>query len=72
MFYPKSTPVPALDSLNEQIKVLLARAETQKTIAAMGAVPDYGTPAQFSTFVEAETAKFKTIIDKEGLQMEVK
>jgi tripartite-type tricarboxylate transporter receptor subunit TctC len=39
---------------------------------AMGAVPDYGTPAQYQTFIEAETAKFKTIIDKEGLQMEVK
>jgi tripartite-type tricarboxylate transporter receptor subunit TctC len=38
----------------------------------MGAQPDYGTPAQFQNFVEAETAKFKTIIDREGLQMEVK
>jgi tripartite-type tricarboxylate transporter receptor subunit TctC len=38
----------------------------------MGAKPDYGTPAQFQSFVEAETAKFKGIIDKEGLQMEVK
>lgn len=72
VFYPKSTPSAAVDSLNSEIKVLLARADTQKTIAAMGAVSDYGTPAQFSTFVEAETAKFKTIIDKEGLQMEVK
>ena len=41
-------------------------------MASSGAVSDYATPAQFSTFVEAETAKFKTIIDKEGLQMEVK
>ena len=61
-----------MDSLNSEIKVLLGRADTQKTIGAMGAVSDYGTPAQFSSFVEAETAKFKTIIDKEGLQMEVK
>ena len=72
VFYPKSTPSAAVESLNSEIKVLLGRADTQKTIAAMGAVSDYGTPAQFSGFVEAETAKFKTIIDKEGLQMEVK
>jgi tripartite-type tricarboxylate transporter receptor subunit TctC len=38
----------------------------------MGATADYGTPAQFTSFVEAETDKFKAIIEKEGLQMEVK
>jgi tripartite-type tricarboxylate transporter receptor subunit TctC len=37
----------------------------------MGATADYGTPAQFSSFVEAETAKFAAIIRQEGLQMEV-
>jgi tripartite-type tricarboxylate transporter receptor subunit TctC len=72
VFYPKSTPAAAVESLNSEIKVLLGRPEIQKSIAAMGAVSDYGTTAQFSSFVEAETAKFKTIIDKEGLQMEVK
>ncbi len=72
VFYPKSTPTAAVDSLNSQIKTLLATDAAKKTIMAMGAVPDYGTPAQYETFIEAETAKFKTIIDKEGLQMEVK
>jgi tripartite-type tricarboxylate transporter receptor subunit TctC len=72
VFYPRSTPTEAVTSLNEQIKALLGTDATKKTIAAMGAVSDYGTPQQFQTFVEAETAKFKTIIDKEGLQMEVK
>lgn len=72
VFYPKSTPSAAVDALNAEIKVILAREDIKKTIAAMGARPDYGTPAQFQQFVEAETAKFKTIIDKEGLQMEVK
>jgi tripartite-type tricarboxylate transporter receptor subunit TctC len=71
VFYPKGTPSAAVDALNAEIKLLLTRADTQKTITAMGAVSDYGTPAQFSGFVEAETAKFKTIIDKEGLKMEV-
>jgi tripartite-type tricarboxylate transporter receptor subunit TctC len=72
VFYPKTTPAPIVEALNAEIKALLARDDIRKTIDAMGAVPDYGTPAQFQTFVEAETAKFKTIIDKEGLQMEVK
>jgi tripartite-type tricarboxylate transporter receptor subunit TctC len=72
VFYPKSTPGAAVDALNAEIKALLAKDETRKTIKAMGARPDYGTPAQFQQFVEAETAKFKGIIDREGLQMEVK
>lgn len=72
VFYPRGTPPEAVASLNNQIKVLLATDATKRTIAAMGAVPDYGTPQQFQSFVEAETAKFKGIIDKEGLQMEVK
>jgi hypothetical protein len=36
------------------------------------AEPDYGSPQQFSDFVAAETVKFAAIIEKEGLQMEVK
>ncbi len=72
VFLPKATPAPAVDALNQQIKLMLARDDIKKNIANMGARPDYGTPQQFQTFVEAETAKFKGIIDKEGLQMDVK
>jgi tripartite-type tricarboxylate transporter receptor subunit TctC len=38
----------------------------------MGARADYGTPEQFAGFIDAETKKFAAIIEKEGLQMEVK
>jgi hypothetical protein len=48
------------------------RDDIKKNIAAMGARADYGTPRQFSDFVQAETVKFAAIIVKEGLQMEVK
>jgi tripartite-type tricarboxylate transporter receptor subunit TctC len=71
VFYPKGAPAAAVESLNQEIKTLLDRDSTKRTIAAMGATPDYGGPAQFSAFVEAETAKFKGIIDKEGLKMDV-
>jgi tripartite-type tricarboxylate transporter receptor subunit TctC len=72
VFLPKSAQPDIVAALNKEIKVVLAREDIQKNITAMGARPDYGTPAQFQQFVEAETAKFKGIIDKEGLQMEVK
>ena len=61
-----------VDALNKEIKVFLERDDTKKNIAAMGARADYGTPDQYAAFIDAETKKFAAIIEKEGLQMEVK
>ncbi|WP_315837080.1 tripartite tricarboxylate transporter substrate binding protein [Bradyrhizobium prioriisuperbiae] len=72
VFLPKSAPAPVVDALNKEIKKLLERDDIKRNIVGMGAQPDYGTPAQFSDFVQAETVKFAAIIEKEGLQMEVK
>jgi len=69
---PKASPPEIVTALNLQIKAMLERDEIKKNIAAMGARPDYGTPEQFSAFIDAETQKFAGIIEKEGLQMEVK
>ena len=43
----------------------------ERVLAAMGAVPDYGTPEQYSAFIDAEIRKFAGIINKEGLKMDV-
>jgi len=71
IFLPKA-PAAVVDALNKEIKVFLEREDTRKNVAVMGARTDYGTPQQFSDFVDAETRKFAAIIEKEGLQMEVK
>jgi tripartite-type tricarboxylate transporter receptor subunit TctC len=72
VFLPKSAPAPIVDALNREVKAMLERDEIKKNIAAMGARADYGTPQQFSDFVQTETMKFASIIEKEGLQMEVR
>ncbi|MBR0752596.1 tripartite tricarboxylate transporter substrate binding protein [Bradyrhizobium jicamae] len=72
VFLPKTAPAPVLDELNKQVKAMLERDDVKKNVAGMGARADYGTPQQFSEFVDAETKKFAAIIEKEGLQMEVK
>jgi tripartite-type tricarboxylate transporter receptor subunit TctC len=72
VFLPKTAPAGVVDELNKQIKAMLERDDIKKNIASMGARADYGTPQQFSDFVDAETKKFAAIIEKEGLQMEVK
>jgi tripartite-type tricarboxylate transporter receptor subunit TctC len=71
IFLPKATPAPVVEALNKEIKALLAREDFKKTIANMGARADWGTPQQFSDFVQAETTKFAAIIKQEGLQMDV-
>jgi len=71
VFLPKSAPAPVVEALNLQIKAMLERNDIKKNIASMGARADYGTPQQFSDFVEVETKKFAGIIAKEGLQMDV-
>ena len=50
---------------------MLAREDIKSTIGKMGATGDWGTPQQFSDFVQAETVKFAEIIKREGLQMDV-
>jgi len=72
VFLPKGAPPAIVDALNSQVKAMLEREEIRKNITAMGARADWGTPQQFSDFVAAETTKFASIIEKEGLQMEVK
>ncbi len=69
---PKSCPPEIVNALNLQVKAMLEREEIKKNITAMGARADYGTPEQFAVFIDAETKKFAAIIEKEGLQMEVK
>ena len=69
---PKPTPPEIVGALNLQVKAMLERDDIRKNIAAMGARPDYGSPEQYAAFIEAETKKFAGIIEKEGLQMEVK
>ena len=72
VFLPKGAPPAIVDALNSQVKAMLEREEIRKNITAMGARADWGTPQQFSDFVAAETTKFASIIEKDGLQMEVK
>lgn len=68
---PKGPPPAVLDALNAQCKALLERPDTQARINEIGAVADYGTPAQYAAFVNAEIEKFGNIVRREGLQMDV-
>src|SRR5260370_25525111 len=55
VFLPTTPPAPIVDALNREVKAMLERDDIKKNIAAMGARADYGTPQQFSDFVQAAT-----------------
>lgn len=71
IFLPAGAPAPVVDALNKQVKLLTERDDAKRTFGAMGARADHGTPAQFASFIQNETRKFGSIIEKEGLKMDV-
>ena len=71
VFLPAGTPRPIVDSLNTQMKIWLDDAKTQERFKSMAGFPVYGTPEQFDAFVNAQIALWKSVIDKEGLKLDV-
>ncbi len=71
VFYPAGVPEPAVRALSAKLKSLLGQPETRQRFAEMGGVPAYGTPEQFTAFVRAEIEKWRGVIRKEGLQLDV-
>lgn len=70
VFLPAGTPRPVVDALNAEMKVWLDDAKTKERFSGMAGFPAWGTPAQFDGFVKAQTAQWKGVIDKEGLQLD--
>lgn len=70
VFLPANTPRPIVDSLNAQMKAWLDDARTKERFMQMAGFPAYGTPEQFNTFVNAQIAQWKGVIDKEGLKLD--
>ena len=71
VFLPAATPKPIVDSLNAQMKAWLDDEKTKERFKTMAGFPAYGTPEQFNTFVNAQIAQWKGVIDKEGLKLDV-
>jgi tripartite-type tricarboxylate transporter receptor subunit TctC len=71
IFLPAGTPQPIVTSLNAQMKAWLDDPKTKERFTAMAGFPDYGTPEKFAQFVTAQIALWKSVIDKEGLKLDV-
>ena len=63
---PTNTPLEIIDRLNLEINAGLADPKIKKRLAELGTTPLLFTPAQFGTFVEAETEKWAKVVRFSG------
>jgi tripartite-type tricarboxylate transporter receptor subunit TctC len=67
---PKGTPAQIVEKLNREINAGLANAAMRTRLADLGATPHIVNPAQYSTFVAAETAKWARAVKFSGAKVE--
>lgn len=68
---PAGVPADALQAVNLEIKTLLDLPATISRFGEMGGVTAYGTPDQFATFIRSEIEKWRTVVQREGVQLEL-
>ena len=67
---PAGTPKEIVDKYNATIKAMLARPDTQKTLANIGLDPLSSTPDEFAAFIKAEVAKWAPVVKASGAKVE--
>ena len=60
-----------VQAINAEVAALLDSPETERRFAELGGVPLRGSPEAFAAFVRSEIAKWREVIRKEGLQIDV-
>jgi len=70
VFAPAGTPAAVVTTVNAEINKLLATADMKAAIQAQGAEPEAMTPAQFSTLLKTDYAKWKGIVEASGAKIE--
>lgn len=71
LFAPANTPPAVISRLNAETRGMIAAPEMQARFAQMGGAPLAGTPEEFAAFVTAEIEKWRNIIRREGLQVDI-
>jgi tripartite-type tricarboxylate transporter receptor subunit TctC len=67
---PKNTPAEIVTSLNSAITAALAEPEMKTRLADLGAVPMPSTPAEFGSFLAADTEKWAKVIRSANIKPE--
>ena len=70
IFVPAATPAPIVARLNREITTALANPDVRKRIAAAGATPVGGSPAEFETMLKAEYEATGKLVSQIGLKVD--
>ncbi|MGE0559717.1 MAG: tripartite tricarboxylate transporter substrate-binding protein, partial [Burkholderiales bacterium] len=65
---PAGVPRAVLDKLGREVGAIVRSPEIAKTFAASGAVAVGSTPAEFTAFIRAETAKWAGVVKAAGIE----
>ena len=63
LFAPAGTPQPIVNTLAAEVKRIFEQPTVQKNLSDVGAVPSPMSPDQFKSFIAAERAKWKEVVD---------
>jgi tripartite-type tricarboxylate transporter receptor subunit TctC len=67
---PKSTPVEIIAQLNKEINAALADPMIKTRLASLGSVPMPMSPAEFESFIVAETDKWGKVIRAANIKLD--
>ncbi|MDD2547590.1 MAG: tripartite tricarboxylate transporter substrate binding protein [Burkholderiaceae bacterium] len=67
---PAATPTSVIAKLNQAFVAALKSPETQARFAALLAEPAPSSPAQFDTFMAAERAKYRAVVQSSGARVD--
>ena len=67
---PAGMPRAMIDRLNTELNRALAEPGLQQKLAAIGAEPAGGTPAEFAKFIRSEYAKWGDVVRRSGAKMD--
>ncbi|KDD96946.1 tripartite tricarboxylate transporter family receptor domain protein, partial [Bordetella bronchiseptica SBL-F6116] len=63
---PAGTPAPIVERLNKEINAALQAPDVARILGEQGVSFRPNTPAQFSQFISAESAKWRDVIERTG------
>ena len=67
---PKATPSAIVEKLNKEINAALADAQFKNRLVDLGGAPMPLSTADFSNFIESETAKWAKVVKFSGAKAE--
>lgn len=68
LFAPAKTPPAIVEKLSAAVREILKESRVAADLAKMDFISVGGTPAEFANFIQAETDRWKAVVDRIGLE----